>query len=297
VSNFPIEEDREDQVGLEKEIEVDGAPLDLPYQEEVRYREHESALERLNHRITLLAILLPCLFGVLLLYAYLDMKEYVNRVQDAGSTQVKSLSEDVVEKVSSLSDQQSELMKSLSNRIGALEASAVITKENEKNQSLEIKNIEASKVDKKVLDQIQNEIAEATKTLKGLQDELNKQQGSVNNLNQALKKDMAGLVKAVEGIRGDRAKQDSAMKSLSERKMDKEVFDQFLKQDRAGYESAIAPLKQGMSQLQKQIDMLGRSIQLLETERTSPDKKPSQKTATDNLPSAPGTIIEQEIRK
>jgi hypothetical protein len=298
VSKFPGDEEQDDQGTLEKDIEIGGETFDDPYQEEVRHMEHASAIERLNSRISLLAILIPCLLGALVLYGYLDIKEHVNQVQNVGSTELKALSTNVVEEVASLSDRYNETITSLSDRIATLEASSVVIKQNLEKQKAEMKRIGGAKVDKAAMGKMEEQTAETIKTLEGLRNELNDQRVAVENLNKALEEEMAGLVRAVEGVSGHRKKQESNIENLYESKLDKKTFDDFLKKEQISYESEISPLKQevdslkeGMSQLQKQVNTLGRSIRLMEAEKSLLQRKPADQKAG----SGPGKIIEQEI--
>lgn len=307
MSKLSDNDHQDDQNGLRKDIHIDRDALNLPYQEEMRRIEHDSAVERVNHRVTLLAILIPCLLGALVLYAYLDIEKHIERMQDVGSVQVKALSDDVLDKVSSVSEQYGKLAASLSNRITALEASVVLTKEDLEKQRKEMDRIDRSKADNESLKRIEQQTAEAAGLLHGLREALDAQSLALENLNTAFKAEAASFVQAVDTIRGemknDRKTQASAIEKLSEVKLDKRTFDQFLKRERESYESVTRPLQreieslhQELSGLKKQMNMLGRSIQLLEAERAVLNAGPEQ--AREAAPSTgSGKIIEQEIRE
>ena len=302
MSKFLDEKDKEDRMKLKRDIHINRKSLDVPYQEEVRQIEPTSEIAGVHHRITLLAVLIPCLLGAMVLYAYIDIKEHVDRVRNVGSTEVKALSEDVVDKVSSVSDQYNKLTTSLSNRLATLEASAVVTKERLEKQREAIQKISGSKADNESLAKIEDQTAEAIRGLDALQSGLAAQKQAVENLNKTFGEKMAKLVQGFETMTDERKNEASAIKKLSEGKMDKKSFDEFLKKERESTESVIAPLKQeldalkeGISQLQKQVNMLGRSIQLLEAERTLPEKGASKAASTGDAKAGPGKIIEQEI--
>ena len=302
MSKFPDDEDQEDQMKLGKEVEIDTKSFEVPYQEEVRQIERSTEIASVHHRITLLAILIPCLLGAMVLYAYIDIKEHVNRIQDVGSTEVEALSKDVVDKVSSVSEEHNKLAASLSNRIATLEASAVVARDRLEKQHKELQRTEGSKADKKSLAKIEEQTAEAAKALEAIKNAVDAQRLAVENLDKSFRAQMADLVQGVEAIKGERKDEASAIKRLSDTKMDKKAFDEFLKKERQSSESVVAPLnkeldvlKEGISRLQKQVNMLGRSIQLLEAEQTPSGKSAPQDLSTGGSKGAPGKIIEQEI--
>jgi chromosome segregation ATPase len=211
---------------------------------------------------------------------------------------VKALSKNVVEEVSSLSDRYSEIITSLSDRIATLEATSVVIKQDLEKQNVEMKKMGGSKVDKTSLGRMEEQTAETIKTLEGLRNELNDQRLAVENLNKALEEEMAGLVQTVEGVSGRRKKLDSTIENLSESKLDKKTFDDFLKKEQVNYESKVTPLKQdidslkaGVRQLQEQVNMLGRSVRLMEAEKSLLERRPAEQKGG----SGPGKIIEQEI--
>jgi chromosome segregation ATPase len=302
VSDYLGEGDQEGPSETEKEIEIDGEAFDGAYKDEVRYIEQASAVDRLNTRITLLAILLPCLIGALVLYGYLDIKKNVAQVKNVGSTEVKALSKDVVEEVSSLSEQYNKVFTSLSDRVATLEASSVIIKEGLEKQRRELEKMGGAKADKEALSKMEEENAETVRALGAVQELLNSQALTLDSLNKALEEEMAGVVLAVEAVRGGEKKRDTEIKKLSEGKMDKKAFDEFLKKGRADDESRLSPLKkeidsanQGVARLQQQVNMLGRSLQLLQENRTLPDRNPARTSPSGAPTPGKGGIIEQEI--
>jgi chromosome segregation ATPase len=232
----------------------------------------------------------------------LDVKERVYGLKDEGTTQVKELSEDVVEEVSSLSERYDEIMKALSDRVATLEASAVIVKDTLKKQHKQIQKIDTAKVDEKALGKIQKQTAEAIKLLEGLTGELDMQKKAIEDTLKRQEEETAKLSQAVETIKSGEASRQAILKKLSKNKLEKETFEEFLKGDRLGYESAVSPMKKELDsvkmdigRLQHQVDMLGRSIQLLGSENRLPDTRPVGEKAGEALSPGSGGIIEQEI--
>jgi hypothetical protein len=96
---------------LEKDIQIDGQHPDSFYDDELRDSRRDSDIHRLSRRVTILFILIPCLLCAILVLAYLDVRERLSQFQTAGSREVQTLSEDVLNKAASLSDQYVKLEK------------------------------------------------------------------------------------------------------------------------------------------------------------------------------------------
>jgi len=73
----------------------------------------ELRIEKLNHRITLISILIPVLIVVILIITYIDIKRRVMRTEDTGAVTVQHLSEDLESRFSTLSLGQAHLEEAL----------------------------------------------------------------------------------------------------------------------------------------------------------------------------------------
>ena len=67
-----------------------------------RQEIHDLRIEKLGHRITIISVILPCLVGAILFFAYLDIKDRVFSVQNSGQTEVKIISEDLEAKLNAM---------------------------------------------------------------------------------------------------------------------------------------------------------------------------------------------------
>jgi len=299
VSNFPTKEDQEDEIGFEKEIKIDEEPSDFSYQDEMRALRLEPQIQRLSHRITLLSIVVPCLLCAILLFVYFDLSDKLSKTRNIGSKEVQILSEDVVDKIASLSQHYEKLEKSLIDGVSGLEKSSALIKQDLKRNNRAIKKLAASKTDKKALDNAaKKHSAEVAKIVTGLRNELSGQRQVVEDLDKTLKKEMTGIAQIIERLKKDRQKQDLAVKDLSEHKLDKEEFGNILKNKWSGYQARIfilqkeiKTLKEGISLLQKQVDMSVRR----KMEPDHPQDKHTTETARDALAPTEDKIIEQEI--
>ena len=140
------------------EIGDDEYPDSL-YQEEMK----DLRVEKINQRVTIITILLPCLIGVILFIAYRDLTSRVNRSEFSGSKEVQALSEELEEKFKNIATQFTTVQTSLEEKITSVEKTAgdlneKFKKLNNIDESLKqnidksgttLKTISASKVDKK----------------------------------------------------------------------------------------------------------------------------------------------------
>ncbi|MFH1156528.1 MAG: hypothetical protein V1793_22210 [Pseudomonadota bacterium] len=59
-------------------------------------------IEKLSNRMTIMSVIIPCLIGAILFFAYLDIKDRVTSVHDSGQTEVKNVSEDLESKLNAM---------------------------------------------------------------------------------------------------------------------------------------------------------------------------------------------------
>lgn len=302
MNRSPIEEDQGDEMPPDSEISMKEEGSDVSYHDEMWGLERESQIQRLNLRITLLSVLLPCLLGAILLFAYLEFNDKLNKSMTMGSGQVEALSVNMEDKIASLSDQYGELEKLLSESIANLKkTNALIENDLRKNQR-ETKQLTTSKVDKKALEQaIKKESAHTAKTLEALRNELNGQKQAVEKLNETLNKEVVQSAQAIEALETDRKRQSSAIKILSEHKLDKEDVGNILKEKLTGYEEKISllrkeikALKSELSKVQQGLNMDTTSNMVSKAKGAPPKEKPAA-TEREAVTPIPGEIIEQEI--
>lgn len=311
MNQFPPEKDQGDEVSSEKEIEANGEDREFSYQDEMRDLRRDPEIHRLNHRITLLSILVPSLLGAILLFAYLEVNERLDNMKNVGSRQLQALSTDVVDKIASLSDHY----ESLTNRLLTLEKSFASIKQDLKRDERAIGKLTVSKIDKNALEKVvRKNSAEIADTFKALRKDLDEQNKSLESLVKELKresaeadktlaslrnelrgqkKEMAEVAQVIETMRKAGQEQESAIRHLSGGKVDKEEVDNLLKNEMALLETQIQSLKEGVLRLEKQADMAQTSKTVPDTEGTPPKEKPAPETTTDAP--APARIIEQEI--
>lgn len=291
---------------LQKDIQIDGQHPDSFYEDELRDLRRDSDIHRLSRRVTILFVLIPCLLCAIFVFGYLQVRKRLSQLQSAGSREVKTLSEDVLNKAASLSDQYVKLEKTLA-----------AIQENVNKVEGDTERLNASKVDKKALG-IANEkrSGEVAKTFAALQEDVAQQKASfdalVKDLNQRLddtltalrtdlkaqKKEIAKAVQVTKDIQNKDQERESAIRRVSEGKVDKEALDIRLEKERVRtvlLEKKIKSLTEEVLWLENRLELTGKRSEVREAESPQPQKKPAA-GATESSPTPkPGKIIEQEI--
>lgn len=306
MSQSPTDRNGEDDISLDRDIQINGEHPDSFYEDEIRDLRRDSDIHRLSRRVTILSILIPCLLCAIFVFAYLDVRKRLSQLQTAGSREVQTLSKDILNKAASLSDQYMKLEKT----------SAVI-QENVKKLEGDTKRLSASQVDKKALGIANKKRSEeVAKTFAALQEDVAQQKASLDalakDLNQrmediltglradlkAQKKEMAKAVKVTKDTQNKGQERESAIRHLSEGKVDKEELDHLLEKERVRMsllEKKLKSLAQEVLWLEDRLKLTGKMGETLEGDPSQPKEKPAA-GATESSPTPrPGKIMEQEI--
>jgi hypothetical protein len=126
-------------------IRIDEESPDSVFHDEIR----ELRLEKLGRRVTILSILIPCLVGALIAFAYLDLKKRVLINQDTGVKTVQNLSKDFDTRLYELTTKYNDLENTLATRAATLEKNFSSLKFRLYKNENKIKKLNASKADKK----------------------------------------------------------------------------------------------------------------------------------------------------
>ena len=97
-------------------------------------------MEKLSTRITLVAVLIPCLLVIVLAIAYLDIKNRVIKTQNTGSMGVQNLSKDLESRFSNLSLKQAKIEEQLTELSKSLETATASIQVNLKKSSTQLKD-------------------------------------------------------------------------------------------------------------------------------------------------------------
>ena len=79
-----------------------------------------SRLDSLNLKVTLIAIIMPCLIGLMMVFGYIDMTRRVSVFKNSGSQEVRDASKDMERMISSLQVKNARMEKQLANELGEI---------------------------------------------------------------------------------------------------------------------------------------------------------------------------------
>lgn len=259
-------------------------------------------VEKLSTRITLVAVLIPCLLAIVLAIAYLDIKNRVINTQNTGSIGVEKLSQDLESRFSSLSLKQAKIEQALAEQSKTLETTSAALQVNLKKASTELKRLTEGKPDQAAL----------TALSKKTDVELTALQKDIADLNTAFSKfddELAAQIQLMaEGLKKDQARLAQLEKKalrLDSEKLSKESMDLALGLERLGLKEMvkerIRAVEKKITDLSKKIDTLNQRLNA-QARKASPSSQataPSKPTAPSSPPSAAPTdgkkIFEQTI--
>ena len=290
------------------------------YREEIK----DQRIEKLSLRITLLSILLPCLIAVAVFFAYRDLTGRVDHGQDTGSLEVQRLSrrlEDISKKFNSklitfsttLSAQDKNFDTTISGKLATLNKNVDALNKNLKslNDNLNqtkgtVKNLAASKADKKRQDAAFAKVNAALKPLQkelqslaALRQELKTVSADIKSLESNLNQKLAEVATAAKQSQKGTAQLQASINRLSDEKIDKDTFglEAFkLKKNLQNLLShEITAINQKLDSIQKKIDDIQKMSNSPKRSMKSLSKKTSSATDKATAPSKSGSIDEQDL--
>lgn len=268
-------------------LKGDSAPTDLYREEMIDLR-----VEKLGHRMTLVAVLLPILIGVVLVIAYLDIKSRVSTFYDSGTTGVANLSKDLESRFGSLSLRLAKLEESATANQAKLEKTLIAVQGELK------KTRENSEKDQ---GQLAAQVQTLRNTDRNLAVALKKVDEKIDPLaegSETLKKDLATLdtetAQALELISQSLKKTDTQIQTLSteiadlaDAKIGQKELELGLKSQKQVVGQELEVIKTGLQakilSLEKQIDDL--AVKVSQTRKTLNAMPPAPKSV-----STPATV-------
>ena len=270
----------------------------------------ELKIEKLAQRVTLLTILIPCMVGIILVIAYLDIKDRVTRSYDTGTIGVQKLSKDLASKFSSLSLEQAKIKDIQANKIPDLEKSAAFLKSRITKLQESMAQISASAIGKDELASVSQAL---TDELADLQQELKPDIEALASAHNQLAENSHKITNDIRSLSENVTEMDikintirKEIMTLSESFINKDDLELALKLKEIGYRQSLldktALLEKDIQTLQKEVKSLQKtqSASSAVAPATQPPSPVSPKPVSEietNKPttSEPGGIVEQTI--
>jgi hypothetical protein len=193
----------------------------------------ELKIEKLSNRVTLLTILIPFMIGIILVIAYLDIKNRVARTHNTEATSIEKISKDLETKLSSLSHEQAKIKDIHSKKMPSFEKSIAFFQSGLKTTQSLLKKLESSSISREEMSRAieslngkNQELSDSMKveieTLKDIGNQMAKDVEDVSNNLYALTKILSKMKDGFDRLNAD-------ISNLSEEKIGKKELDLALK--------------------------------------------------------------------
>lgn len=243
-------------------------------------------IDRLNRRITIIAVAIPIVTIILFVFAYISINKNVANSTAAGMENFKTLSQDLEKSLSDLSLKSKKLKETVETETSTFEKKTdLFTKSLNKNAAA-IKNLDKkikglketdkSKIDKK---ELQSYVSRMEKKISSLKSELEALKSDKDAFRSEIKKEL-GMVQDTAGtIFNVLQKLKVDMLSLSESQITKEKLDNALQRQHEKYSHALEVVSEKFEGRLSEVDKSQAGSPKPDKIQTSPDK--SSLTETD----------------
>lgn len=260
-------------------IGVDDEGPDRQFQEEME----NIKIEKLSNRITFISVFIPCLIGVIIFLAYLDIKNRVTTVHDTGTIEVQSLSKDLETKLSDLTSKYNQIKNNTSSLKAEIEEATTAIRYIRSARKTDNKKFNTS------IAKLEKKITSSTNGLKNISSELKTIDTNFNNKLANLSKTIDKTSKTADKISIELNRLKTDISNLSSVKIDKKALDSALKNEKKLYDQKLDQIKRNIEDIEKKI-----------TSTLSTQVKPKTAIPEDKTIKIPttesGGIIEQDIQ-
>ena len=259
----------------------------------------DKRIAKLSRRITILAIIMPCLIGVALFFLYLDLKGRVIQNQTSGNQSVVDLSRDFTDQLNALAEKLKQLQSANSEKLTATDKridglkkqiSSVDSNLKKVNSNLKkandgLKKIDTAKAGKKDLESLGTKLTELSSQLSTQNESIDKKMGTFTNETEKIQNEISGFRQEI-----------GEFSILMESKIDRRtlLFELDKQQQKmtvfsGDIEKKIITIRSDLRRLDKELQQVQKSMRRLAT--------PAPQSPSTSGQAQPGTdkIIEQNL--
>jgi chromosome segregation ATPase len=259
----------------------------------------DKRIAKLSRRITILAIIMPCLIGVALFFLYLDLKGRVIQNQTSGNQSVADLSRDFTDQVKAMSEKLIQLETAISEnstasdkridglkkQLSTFDGSLKKVSSNLKKANGSLKNINAAKAGKKDLDNLGTKLTELSSLVSTQNETLDKKVEMLSNESGKISDEISSFREDI----GD-------FSTLLESKIDRRalLFELDKQQQKmtvlsGDIEKKIITIRSDLRRLEKELQQTRKSL------RRSATSAPQSPSSSGQSPPDTNKIIEQNL--
>jgi chromosome segregation ATPase len=249
------------------------------HEHDIHEAKKDLRFEKLNQRVTIISILIPCIIVIVFIVSYLDIKNKITGVHDSGSMEVSNLSRNLDKRTSELSSQYSDLKTSFENKTAALKTEF-------HNSAKEIREAKADKSDVAItVDEIKKQISVIRTAVSAISI-------NVKGVETGLTQKIADINKGIGKIENNIIKLQSDIAGISVSKADKKDIDVYLRNEQKRYQNELNSLA---GDIENKMESIRR--QIAEVERKIPKTGyTAQPAVSKGAVSQPGKIVEQDLK-
>jgi chromosome segregation ATPase len=224
-------------------------------------------IEKLSTRITLVAVLIPCLLVIVLTIAYLDIKNRVIKTQNTGSMGVQNLSKDLESRFSSLSLKQAKIEADLADVSKTLETAAAALQVNLRKVTAELKRSIDAKPDRSALTGMEKKTDAG---IAALRIEVAELDAAWNKFDEELSDQIQIMADGLKQDQGRMDELESKINQLESEKISKPSMELTLGLERLALQEMvkerIREIQQKLAAMDKRIEDLNRRLESRRTE-------------------------------
>jgi prefoldin subunit 5 len=274
---------------MRMDADVDEAPAAASQVDELR-------MEKLSQRVTMISILIPVLIVVVLVIAYMDIKQRVIRTEDTGTSGVQKLSEEMESRFSTLSLRQAKLEELLKRNSATNNQSLAKIQVNLKKLEDRLKGVGKGLASKKDLNAKLDSINKKIENLSGAMDE---SKAGLAEANQQVQTTLSQIGDTLSDRGNQIKKLQEKVNGLDQVKIDKSALDLAMKLEMLKVKQSFI---ERLDNIDNRINTLDSKIKSLRQAAPAPQKipakpvpSPSPKPSAPTVPSS-GGIKEQPIQ-
>ncbi|MBC2711717.1 MAG: hypothetical protein HGJ94_12250 [Desulfosarcina sp.] len=243
-------------------------------------------IEKLSTRVTLVAVLIPCLLVIVLAVAYLDIKNRVINTQNTGSMGVQNLSKDLESRFSNLSLRQAKIESQFAEQSKALETTTAALQVNLKKATTELKRITDGKSDRSALTAVSKKTEVSFAALRKDMADLN---AAFNKFDEELAAQILLMAEGLKKDQGRLSKIEKKAQRLDSEKLSKESMDLSLGLERLALREMV---KDKIREVEKKLAAVGKQIDTLNQRLDTQARQasPSSPAAAAPMPSPPPSL-------
>ena len=255
-------------------------------------------IEKLSTRVTLVAVLIPCLLVVVLAIAYLDIKNRVISTQNSGSMGVQNLSKDLESRFSNLSLKQAKMEEQLTQNTKTLETATATLQVNLKKATTELKQITDNKPDRSELTATTNKTEASVAALKKEMIDLN---AAFSKFDDELASQILLMAEGLKKYQDRLSEVEKKAQQLDSEKLSKASMELALGLERLGLQEMvkdrIREIEKKLADVSKQMDALNQRLNTQANKASPPPSSVAapKPPAPSDANSSPPTIVEQTI--